>query len=194
MNLDIKLILAISATIITIVAYIPYFRDVFKRRTKPHMYTWLIWAITQGTATFALLQGGGNFGAISLFAGTILVIIIFFLSFKYGTKNITKHDTYVLGAALLAIVLWWQLKNPLIAVLMVSLIDGLGYIPTIKKTFEDPWSETPSFWLLMALAMIVTIISNAEYNLLTVTYLAVLFVANTTIFIISLYRRKILQK
>ena len=193
-NLDIKLSFAIAATFITVVAYIPYFRDIFLRRTKPHLYTWLIWAITQGTAAAALLYGGGNFGAISLIIGVIIVIAIFLLSFKYGTKNITRSDTFVLILALLAIVIWWQLNNPLLAVLMVSAIDGLGYIPTFRKSFEEPWSETLTFWALMAPAMIFTLMSNAEYNLLTVTYLATLSVANTSLTVLLIVRRRVVQK
>lgn len=56
--MDYKLIIAIIAAVLTIIAYIPYFRDIFANKTKPHLFTWLIWGITQGTATVALLYGG----------------------------------------------------------------------------------------------------------------------------------------
>ena len=193
-SIDFKLVIAIIATLLTIGAYFPYLRDVFQKKTKPHLYTWLIWAITQGTATVALLHGGGKFGAISLIVGTVLVVVVLLLSFKYGTKNITKSDTFVLIAALLAIVVWWQLNNPFIAVLMISAIDGLGYIPTLRKSFAQPWSETLSFWGVMAIVMALTIIANAEYNALTVTYLATLAIANTAVFTLCFFRRKVIQK
>ena len=193
-NIDFKLVIAIVATLLTVAAYFPYLRDLFQRKTKPHLYTWLIWAITQGTATVALLHGGGKFGAISLVVGTALVVVVLLLSFKYGTKNITKSDTFILVVALLAIVVWWQLKNPFIAVLMVSAIDGLGYIPTLRKSFAKPWSETLSFWGVMAIISALTIIANAEYNELTVMYLATLAVANTVVFTLCFFRRKVVQK
>jgi hypothetical protein len=43
-----KFIIAIIATVLTFLGFIPYFRDIFNRKTKPHLYTWLIWLITQG--------------------------------------------------------------------------------------------------------------------------------------------------
>jgi len=193
-NIDFKLVIAIIATLLTVAVYFPYLKDLFQRKTKPHLYTWLIWAITQGTATVALLHGGGKFGAISLVVGTALVVVVLLLSFKYGTKNITKSDTFVLIAALLAIVVWWQLKNPFVAVLMISAIDGLGYIPTLRKSFAQPWSETLSFWGVMAIVMALTIIANAEYNVLTVTYLATLAIANTAVFTLCVFRRKVIQR
>jgi len=191
--MDVKLILALLSTAITIAAYFPYLRDLFLKKTKPHAYTWLIWTITQGTATAALWYGGGNFAAISLTVGMLLVLLIFFLSLKYGTKNITKSDTFVLAMALLAIVVWWQLNNPLPAVLMVSAIDGLGYIPTIRKSFAEPWSETISFWVAMATASALALLANGEYNLLTVTYLATLAVANTTVAVLCILRRRVIK-
>ncbi len=192
--MDIKLILAILASVLTLLAYVPYLKDIFRKETKPHLYTWLVWAITQGTATVALIKGGGGSSAISTTVGVILVLLILFLSFKYGTKNIKKSDTIVLIVALLAIVVWWQLNNIFLAVLMVTLIDGIGYIPTYRKTFQEPWSETPSFWLLIGSAMVLTLISNAEYNFLTVAYLSVLAVSNFALFLIITIRRKSVQK
>lgn len=192
--MDYKLIIAIIAAALTIIAYIPYLKDIFAKRTKPHMFTWLIWCITQGTATVALLYGGGKFGSISLIIGTFLVFSIFLLSFKYGTKDITASDIIVLALLFIAIVIWWQLDNSLIAVLMVSVIDSGGYIPTVRKTFKDPWSETLSFWIIMAIVSGLSIISNAEYNFLTVTYLSVLFVANIIVSLICITRRKVITR
>lgn len=189
-NIDFKIVLAVFTTLLMLVGFYQYFRDVFQEKTKPHLYTWLIWAITQGTATVALIYGGGDWGATSLIVGTILVVIIFFLSFKYGTTDITKGDTLVLILALSAVYIWWQLHNPLLAVFMVSAIDGLGYIPTFRKTFKEPYSETLTYWAIMAACSFLAIVSNAEYNLLTVTYLAVIGTANATVWIICYIRRK----
>lgn len=189
-NLDLKLIISLFATVLVVYGYIPYFKDIFLGKTKPHLYTWLVWTITFGTATLALWRGGGNYGAIGMVTGMFLVLSIFILSFKYGTKNITRSDTFILVVALSAILVWWQLDSPLLAVLMVSAIDGMSYIPTLRKSFEEPWSETLSYWFIMAMADVLIIISLAEYNFLTVTYLAVLTVANLAVWSICFFRRK----
>lgn len=189
-TIDIKFVFAILSSTITVVAFYPYISDIFLRKTKPHAYTWLVWVITQGTAVAALWYGGGKFATISLAVGTLLVVFVFFLSLKYGTKNITQGDTFVLIMALSAIVVWWQLKNPLLAVFMVSAIDGLGYIPTYRKSFVNPWTETPTLWLAMIVAGVFALLANAEYNLLTVTYIATLIVANTVLLTLLTVRRK----
>ena len=188
--MDIKILCALLATSLTVISYFPYIRDIFKRQTRPHVYTWLIWLITQGTATAALLYGGGGWGSASLIIGTALVFLLFLLSLKFGTKNITKSDMIVLTLALLAIIVWWLLDKPLLAVLMASAIDGLGYIPTYRKSWHDPRSETVLFWVGMVAAGLLSIVSLSEYNLLTTTYLVTLVVANIILVVLLVLRRK----
>lgn len=98
--MDIKILFAVASIVVLVIGYIPYFKDLFAGSTKPHAYTWLIWVITQGTATTVAFYGGANWGLLMLAGGTVLVAVMFFLSFKYGTKNITKSDTGILILAL----------------------------------------------------------------------------------------------
>jgi hypothetical protein len=94
--MDFKLIYTIIATAIIIMFDFPYLRDIFLLKTKPHVYTWLIWFITQGTATAGILYGGGGWGVLGPAVGLFFVFIIFLLSLKYGTKNITTGDNIAL--------------------------------------------------------------------------------------------------
>lgn len=191
--MDIKIIFSILASIIGVIAFLPYLRDIFCHKTKPHIYTWLIWIITQGTAVAGMIYGGASWGSLSLLIGLFFVASIFLLSFKYGTKDIKKNDTLILIFAFLAIIIWWQLKNPILSVLMVSIIDIFGFIPSLRKTFNDPWSETPSSWGLFAISNILAILAISEYNFLTVFYVFAITFGNISIFLITLIRRKILK-
>jgi len=192
--MDLKLLFSIIATAIGVAAIFPYLRDTFSRRTKPHPYTWLIWGITQGTAVAGIWHGGGGWGVLSLTVGTILAIIIFLVSLKYGTRNITKSDTVVLIAAFLAIGVWWQLDQPLISVIMVSAIDVLGYIPSFRKSYHEPWSEYLVAWIAWCATGVFAILALGEYNLLTTTYLITITVANLLFLLFCVYRRQFVPK
>jgi len=191
--MDPKLLFAILSITISTIAFAPYLWDVFKGRTRPHAYTWLIWVITQGTAAAGIWHGGGGVGTIGFVSGTILVLIVFLLSFKHGTNNITKSDTLILSLAFLAIFVWWLLKSPIAAVIMVSIIDILGYIPSYRKTFDEPWSETALTWFGFVVGNIFGILAMREYNLLTLTYIITITVANILMVMLCLIRRKQLQ-
>lgn len=192
--MDIKLLFTIIATFICVISFIPYLRDIFSSKTKPHAYTWLIWTITQGTAVAGLLYGGSGLGALSLIVGLVLVFVVFLFSLKYGTKNITKSDTIILMLALMAILVWWQLHQPLISVVMVSAIDFFGYIPSFRKSYQEPWSETLWTWILLCISNIFAILAFKEYNFLTLTYVITITLANLTLFSICFFRRSSVRK
>lgn len=192
--MDVKIIFSIIATIIGIIGFIPYLKDIFLKKTKPHAYTWLVWTITQGTAVAAMWYGGSGLGAMSLTITLLLVFGVFLISFKYGTKNITKSDTFILIIALSAVIAWWLLNQPLISVIMVSIIDFLGYIPSFRKTYQEPWSETLSSWLIFAFSNIIAILAFREYSFLTMTYISTLTIANLMLFLVSFIRRFKIQR
>lgn len=192
--MDIKILLTGIATTIGVVAFLPYLKDTISLKTKPHAYTWLIWTITQGTAVVGIWYGGGGWGALNLTVGTFFVIGVFLFSLKYGTKNITKSDTFILIAALCAVLVWWQLDQPLLAVLMVSVIDVLGFIPSFRKSYQEPWSETLLSWILFSLSNVFALLALNEYNLLTVTYMTAITIANIGLFLVCYLRRKTVPK
>lgn len=192
--MNIKIIFSIIACIVETVSFFPYFKNIFSKKTKPHIYSWLIWTLTQGTAATGIWYGGGGWGGLGLSLATLLVFCIFLLSFKFGTKNITKSDTIVLATAVTAIIVWWQLKNPVLAVLMVSAIDMLGYIPSFRKSYFEPWSETLTTWIGFIIADIFAIAALKNYNLLTLSYLVALLIANPILILICLVRRPVVPR
>jgi hypothetical protein len=194
-EIDWKTAFAVLAILASLFSQVFYIRGVLRKETKPHSYTWLIWTITLGVAAAGLLEGGANaLVAAGLSLGALGVFIIFLLSFKYGTKNITRSDTVLLLSSFAAIYVWLQLDQPILAVLMVSLIDGVGYIPTYRKSWNEPWSEDIPAWATITLSYAFSVLALDAYNLLTVPYLATIMTANIILLILLWYRRKRIQK
>ncbi len=186
-----KIVSAILSVITELAAFYFYIKDIlFFKNAKPHAYTWFIWSVTQSTAVVALWYGGGGLGAIGLSISSILVFCVFIFSLKRGTKNITLGDTLVLTVALMAIFVWWQLDNPVLAVFMISAIDAIGYIPSYRKSWSEPWSETLLPWILFSMCDIFAIIALREYNFLTLTYLITIAICNFIIVFLCLLRRR----
>ncbi|HTB31176.1 MAG TPA: hypothetical protein VK808_04070, partial [Bacteroidia bacterium] len=136
----IKFICGIIATLIGTGSFYPYLRDVFKRKTQPHTYTWLIWAILQVTGVMAMFNNGAGIGALSLTVGAFFCAYIFILSLKYGTKNITTFDTLCLIGALAATAVYVFMHNPVLSVILITIIDLVGFLPTMRKAYSEPHS------------------------------------------------------
>ncbi|OGY94501.1 MAG: hypothetical protein A2406_04315 [Candidatus Komeilibacteria bacterium RIFOXYC1_FULL_37_11] len=187
--MDFKLIFGLLATILSIFAFLPYIRDIFKNKTKPHLYSWLVWSIIQSVGVLAMIKGGAEFGSWGLAIGCLFCILIFFLSFKYGTKNITKIDTILLLATLITIVIWLREEDPLWSVILITIIDLLGFIPTYRKTYLAPDTETLDIYVLDVFSYGAAIVAIASYSLATTLYVGSLVLTNLVMVIIVLRRR-----
>ena len=188
--INIKFLIGIIAGIIGGLSFIPYFRDIFLQKTKPHMYTWLIWSLLQGTSVFIMLYGGAGIGVLPFVVGTVLCGSIFVLSFKYGTKNITLIDTICLIGALVALILYIFLHDPVASIILVALIDFIGFIPTFRKSYFEPKTETSSTYLVSAISSILAIAALLNYSLITMLYPITLILTDTTCWLIIVLRRE----
>lgn len=192
---DWKTVAAVASQVVGVACFIPYIRDMLAGKTKPHAYTWLIWCLTFGTAAAAIWHGGGGgILAVGMAVNVVLVFAVFLLCFKYGTKDITRSDTIALIAAIAAIFVWWGLDNPLLALLLATLIDLVGYWPTYRKSWKDPWSEGIPAWVGYTLAPALTLLSLVSYNWLTTTYSAATLIANGLLIVLLVVRRRTVAK
>ncbi len=192
--MEFKLLFGIVSSLLAIVCFIPYIRDILKKKTEPHTYSWLVWTVLQTVGVMAQLKEGAGYGAWALAIGAVFCFAIFILSLKYGTKNISKFDGLCLLASFGAMVIYFTIANPVWAIIAVALIDFVGFLPTFRKGFEEPFTETTSTFAMSALANALSIIALQNYNVTTVLYIASLFFTNSSFVTMILLRRKILNK
>jgi hypothetical protein len=189
--MDLSVVLGVGGGVLIAGSFIPYIRDIYKADTEPHVYTWFIWSLTQAIAAMAILEGaGGQFAALSIASGAVLSFVVFILSFKHGTKNVTHFDTIALITAIAAIFMWWKLDHPQWAVVTIATIDLIGFIPTIRKTWYAPKTESQLAWSLFAIGNVLTFFSLSEYNILTSFYIITMCIASFALVGIITLRHK----
>ncbi len=185
-----KTTIAIIAGLLAIVGNIPYLRDIIRKRVQPHPYTWLVWSIVSCIVFFGQVAKGAGIGALPTAASEIFTIIIFFFSLRYGFKNIRKIDTLFLVIALLGIIPWILTKDPTISVIIAVSIDLVAFLPTIRKTWIRPETETPVLYAMNVLRHILMLISLQAYNIATVLHSIVMITTNTLMTGMILIRKK----
>lgn len=192
--MDFKLFFGIASTILACVCFFPYLRDIVRKKTQPHMYSWLIWTILQIVGVAAQLKDGAGYGAWALAVGALFCFAIFLLSFRYGTKNISRFDLLCLIAAFGAIGIYLLISNPVWATIVVAAVDFIGFLPTFRKGFQEPFSETASTFIMSGTANLMSIIALQNYSVTTVLYIGSLFFTNSSFATMVLVRRRVLRK
>lgn len=184
-----KEIVAYIAVVLAIVGNLPYLRDIIKKRVQPHPYTWLVWSIVSCIIFFGQLAKGAGIGAIPTAASEIFTIIIFFFSLQYGFKNIQKTDTLFLIIALLGIIPWVLTKDPTISVIIAVSIDLVAFMPTIRKTYRAPQTETPMLYSMNVLRHILMLFSLQAYNIATTLHSIAMINTNTLMTVLILRKK-----
>jgi hypothetical protein len=188
-----KDILAVIAAIIAVAGNLPYIRDAFTKRVKPHPYTWLVWTIVSAIVFFGQIAKGAGIGALPAGVAEIFTIVIFLFSLQYGFKYVKKTDTYFLVAALLGIIPWLIFDNPTISIIIAVTIDLIAFVPTLRKTYLHPETETPILYGSNVLRHVLTLFSLQAYNIATMLHSIAMIITNTTMVGLIL-KEKLLRK
>ena len=171
------------------IGLVPYIIDIFRNKTKPHIFTWVVWALVTFLAFLGQWQKGAGAGSWTTGVTGILTIFIAIISITKGSRDITKSDVIVFVMALLAIIPWLLTKDPTVSVIILTIVNTLAFIPTIRKTIKDPKSETFSSYVIHTFRHALSILALSNYNLATFLYPAVVAVSNLIVVLIILNSR-----
>lgn len=192
--MDYKIVFGLAAVVISFVGYVPYIRDIFYGRTKPHVFSWLIWSLSGGVGFFAQIVSGAGSGAWIMGLGFAVSSIITILAFRQGEKTITVSDWVAFSGALVGLILWQLTDNPLLAIIFITITDALAFIPSFRKAYYKPEEETFITWFISSIKFLLAIIATQSYSLTTLLYPLYLFLSNGGFAVMLLVRRKILIK
>jgi len=189
-----KSLLGAAAIVLTFVGYAPYLRDLIKQKIRPHIFSWLVWAIVTALIFALQISAGGGAGAYATLAVSILIVVVFLLSLRNGDRDIKRVDVIFLIAALLCIPLWLVVEQPVLSIILLSTVDMLGFAPTIRKSWKDPFSETLSLYVITAFRHALSVIALSEYNIVTMLFPLTWVFANAAFAVMLIARRRAVLK
>lgn len=166
-----------------------YIASILKGRTRPHSFSWFIWGVisTIGFAAQYAEDTGPACWVRGFGAATCFLLVV--MGWFKGERDIRRADLVTLIVALLAIPLWVATKTPLWSVILVCLIDTIGYFPTIRKSWHKPRQETYVGYILSCLAAFFSLLAIENYTPVTWLYPVVLVISNGSMAVFLLARR-----
>lgn len=189
-DLQIKYYLGILAIILSFIAIIPYIISILRNKTKPHAFSWVIWGISTFTIFLAQFFSGAGAGSWSIGVSGLVTIGIAILAYsKNGDDSITKSDYLCLFTALSAIPFWYVTSNPLYAVIILTTIDLIGYLPTLRKSYHKPFEESISLFAIMVFRNLLSITALESYSLTNILFQVATMLANIVVIVLILTRR-----
>lgn len=190
-----KEILAILAIVLTFIGFFPYIRSILLGTVKPHAFSWTIWGTVTIFVFFAQAYDGGGAGAWPMGVSGIITIFVAVVAYvKTSTLQADKLDWFFLVLALSSLPLWYATSNPLWAVVILTVAEVLGFLPTIRKAYFNPYEESLLFFFIFASRNVVSILALENYTITTLLFLVTTAFACLLLIVVIIYRRSLTKR
>lgn len=167
----IKILLSNLAMVLTFLAFVPYILQIFKGKVRPHVISWLIWGISTTVIFIAQLLDDAGVGAWPIGVSAALTLSVALLAFLHrADTKIDSKDMLTFSVSLMAIPLWYLTAESLYAVIILTLVDLSGFIPTVRKINRDPYSESVIFFALFAVRNLLVLLALEHYSVVTILF------------------------
>lgn len=182
--------LGLLAAILTCVAFLPYIVSILRGQTRPHVFSWVIWSINTSVAFLAMLHAGGGAGAVVIgFSAGVTLFITILAWIHRADVEVTISDRLFFIAALAAMPLWHWMEDPFWAIWLITLIELLGFGPTLRKTWSQPYSESMTFYVVMMLRNVLVIAAMDHITLTTSLFPGAMALVCVGLIAIMVWRR-----
>jgi len=173
-----KNILAAIALVLTFVAFYPYIRSILRDETRPHVLSWVIWGAGTIVVFVAQWMAGGGAGAWVIGVSGVITCSVAVLAWlKAGDTSIVPMDWVFLGLAGSALPLWFVTETALSAVVVLTVVDLLGFGPSVRKAYLLPREENALFFGLGAVRNGFVVLALEAYSWTTVLFPAAVGIA-----------------
>lgn len=160
---------------------------------RPHIFTFFLWSVTSTIIFLLQLEAGGGIGAWVTFFIAFLIFIVFLSSFKNGRRDIKPIDFVFLFTALGTLPVWLIAEQSVLSVVLLTFINMVGFVPAIRKSWNDPLSEKRSLYGVNVVRYLLAIAALASFNFITLLPHVSAMVANMIFFIILYLRHRQLK-
>ena len=163
-------LLGIGSAIFNVVGIVPYVRSILRGKTKPERSAWWIWTWLMVVAFLAQAAAGATWSLLLTFSYLVCNIIVAWLSIKHGYGKFRVRDYLAVTFAVFGVGIWKETGRPILALLIVIIIDLVGNLLTMEKSWRAPYTENIITYVLGGLAAILGVFAVGSWDLAKVLF------------------------
>ena len=200
-NVTFKDLMGALAVAIAILGYGIYLWHCLRGQARPHPLSWLIFGILTGTAYLVQLDQAAGPGSWVMAFTTAVCFLLCAMGFWQGERSFPWYEwAFLLASAivfafyllsrspeLVADALSGAAQNtltqhgPAISAILASLVNILGFGPTVTKAWSRPQSDSAATFLVNGLKFVPALFAMAHVSIATCLYPVALLIANLVV-------------
>ena len=153
------------AVALSLVGAYGYIRDTLRGDTSPNRVTWSLWGVEGVLAFFVEVQQHVGLAALmTLMLGLVpCAVVVASFRNRHAVWKLGVFDVVCGAVSVGGLVFWAFVNEPTVALVSFVLADQLAALPTIRKSWLAPNTESPRLFFLGS--------TNCAITLLTLTRL-----------------------
>ena len=172
---------------------IPLWKDIIRWRTIPHIFTYSLWLILVWFNLFVLWKNKEFYALIP----TLLIVLSLCFGCFFWARSIQKIainwlDWFCLSLGISLLLYWIFSRNIGNTIILTTIIDFIAFLPTFKKWWLTPWTESILIYLMSSVSqvfMLLSLSSSWFSNFENALFWGYLFFANLLFFSMVFFRR-----
>lgn len=202
------------AVVIAVVAYAIYAWQSLRSEARPHPLSWLIFGVLTGTGYLVQLDQAAGPGSWVMAITTVVCLLLCVMSFWKGERAFPWYEwAFLVAASVVFLFYLWSRQpallvatlsgaprdaivrhGPAISAVLASIVNVLGFGPTVTKAWSRPHSDSVTTFLLNGIKFIPSFFAMDAISVATCALPAALVVANLAVAAIIALRRVRLGK
>ncbi|MGC8499239.1 MAG: hypothetical protein ACP5OV_07080 [Acidimicrobiales bacterium] len=173
----------VLAGLLSVAGIAGYVRDVLRGSTAPNRVTWALWGL-EGLLIFVVevQQHVGPAAIMTLVFGLIpLVVVVASLPHRHGRWQLGPFDLVCGVASVVGLVTWALIRDATAALVVFVVADQLASLPTVRKAWLAPKTETAWTYLTGVVNTAVTIMVLHRWTTAGVAFPGAIFVTDLVI-------------
>ena len=154
------------AAFLSLVGAYGYVRDTLRGETSPNRVTWGLWGL-EGILGFVveLQQRVGLAAVMTLMLGLVPCVVLA-ASFKnpHSVWKIGRFDVCCGAISVAGLVFWSVVHQPTVALLSFVAADQVAALPTVRKSWLAPSSESPRVFFMGFLNCGITLMTLRHFT------------------------------
>ena len=167
-----------------------YLRDTVRGTTVPHRVTWGLWGL-EGLLAFAVeVEQGVGLSSVMTLALGLVPCFVFAASFLNPSARwrIDRVDVVCGTLSLVGIVVWARVHEATLALISFTAADAIAGLPTFRKGWKDPSSETPRAFALGAINTLLTVLTLRQITTAGALFPGMICVSDTILTAVLVFR------
>jgi hypothetical protein len=165
---------------------VAYIRDTVRGITKPNRVSWFLWALSPLLAFAVEINDGVGLRSLMTFVVGFSPLLIFLASFANPRSvwRISRLDVACGALSVAGLVAWLVTRHGLLALIAAVLSDALAGVPTWRKAWRYPETETTALYVASAVNALITLLTIDRVTTATLAFPLYIFVLATILSVV----------